>query len=1054
VYCKTLHYPAFYAAQRLFIGALLLLCIMLGGVKVAWGQVAFFSENTGSSPVPAPVNTYTGWENTIPVTFSGSADVRNTSPSNGYIGSSGEGNVFFTSTNGTQLTIAGINTTAYTGITLSLGHFKSTTAGNNELFIEVSSDGANYTQLTYSRPTGVGTAIWRLINPTGAIPSITNLRIRFRQTSTTTQFRIDDIKLTGTLNPCNVTISSFSPTSGPVGTLVTINGTNFSGATEVRFNGIPQSTFSLISSNLITARVPAGATSGPISVFTDCNGLSSTNFTVLGKSCPYGGTGLIISELCDPFSNYQTDRFIEIYNPTNSTVNLTNWVVRAISNGNINDNCGLTKVLCWTLSGSIAPGQALTCGFTSPTSGGPHNFINPQWITTNVSSNITCFNWNGQYQDGAALYNNSGIRIDGILRQSGSSTLWFDNKSLVRNADVCDPNANSLYTEWYPTEEVTIAGELPATPRSHTSTCSGETPVISSHPVSQFVCAGGGPITFSVAASGGTTPYQYKWYVHNGANWQLITNGGNYSGATTANLTVSNVPIGFNNYQYYCEVYNSDGLCYATSNAAQLTVNSNPTATATNNSPFCEPGTLQFTGSASGGTGPYSWAWSGPGSYTYSEQNPSIANATPDFNGEYTLTVTDANGCIGTASTYVSISALPATPTLSASTSVCDGSTPVFTAGGGSIYEFYVNGVLKQGPSTANTFTPPEPLIAGQQVCVRSVSPFVFNGTFEGDWGTPLATSAGGPPSSSFGADNNIDALYLQTDADFIYGAIAGNILSKDQSDRVLVFIDCQPGGYRFLNDWTDRGGAPYEAMRNLDIGIEFDEGFEPDYILGINRNYGNTYFNLYNMQANSDNYLGQNGNGLLGFSANSGTGDYNNGFEFAIPRAAFGLPTGAFKVFVMLTNQPSGSNHTYLSNQFLTHAENTATDYGDIPVYFWAAEPDPVSIGLFNTACYSENCLTVNALPTVSISGNNAFCTGSSTLLTANASAGSGTISAYQWYLGGNPISGAVNATYTVTAPGNYTVTVINSNGCSATSAAFNVTENPLPTTSAIYHQ
>ena len=32
-------------------------------------------------------------------------------------------------------------------------------------------------------------------------------------------------------------ISGFSPTSGPVGTSVTISGANFAGATQVQFNG-------------------------------------------------------------------------------------------------------------------------------------------------------------------------------------------------------------------------------------------------------------------------------------------------------------------------------------------------------------------------------------------------------------------------------------------------------------------------------------------------------------------------------------------------------------------------------------------------------------------------------------------------------------------------------------------------------------------------------------------------------------------------------------------------------------------------------------------------
>ena len=61
------------------------------------------------------------------------------------------------------------------------------------------------------------------------------------------------------------TIASFTPTSGGVGASVTITGTNFSGATAVKFNGTA-SAFTMTSATVIQATVPAGATTGPLSV--------------------------------------------------------------------------------------------------------------------------------------------------------------------------------------------------------------------------------------------------------------------------------------------------------------------------------------------------------------------------------------------------------------------------------------------------------------------------------------------------------------------------------------------------------------------------------------------------------------------------------------------------------------------------------------------------------------------------------------------------------------------------------------------------------------------
>src|SRR5205085_10542284 len=62
------------------------------------------------------------------------------------------------------------------------------------------------------------------------------------------------------------TITGFNPPSGPIGTAVAINGSGFTGATEVDFGGVPDTTFVVASDILINAHVPTGAVSGPITV--------------------------------------------------------------------------------------------------------------------------------------------------------------------------------------------------------------------------------------------------------------------------------------------------------------------------------------------------------------------------------------------------------------------------------------------------------------------------------------------------------------------------------------------------------------------------------------------------------------------------------------------------------------------------------------------------------------------------------------------------------------------------------------------------------------------
>ncbi len=97
---------------------------------------------------------------------------------------------------------------------------------------------------------------------------------------------------------------------------------------------------------------------------------------------------------------------------------------------------------------------------------------------------------------------------------------------------------------------------------------------------------------------------------------------------------------------------------------------------------------------------------------------------------------------------------------------------------------------------------------------------------------------------------------------------------------------------------------------------------------------------------------------------------------------------------------------------------------------------------GTDSNGCVSSGgtTITVNALPTVEISGTLTYCAGSTTTLTATAG-----LSSYLWS------TGATTQAINVTA-GSYTVTGTDSNGCSATSSASTVTEIPLDVATVTY--
>jgi hypothetical protein len=80
-------------------------------------------------------------------------------------------------------------------------------------------------------------------------------------------------------------ISSFTPTSGTVGAVITITGQNFSGATQVLFEGIAPASFNVVSSTQIQATILEGS-SGDVSVTTFGGTASLAGFSFIPTPVP------------------------------------------------------------------------------------------------------------------------------------------------------------------------------------------------------------------------------------------------------------------------------------------------------------------------------------------------------------------------------------------------------------------------------------------------------------------------------------------------------------------------------------------------------------------------------------------------------------------------------------------------------------------------------------------------------------------------------------------------------------------------------------------------
>ncbi len=147
--------------------------------------------------------------------------------------------------------------------------------------------------------------------------------------------------------------------------------------------------------------------------------------------------------------------------------------------------------------------------------------------------------------------------------------------------------------------------------------------------------------------------------------------------ATTGPTVVANPTV----TTTYTVTGTSAGGCTNTATAT-VTINSLPTASATNNGPYCAGETIQLNSISGSPTDD----WTGPNSYSQNNmQNPSIINATVGMGGLYTVTVTNAAGCTATATTNVTVNSLPAA--VSSNTGpYCIGSTIQLNSSGGTGY--------------------------------------------------------------------------------------------------------------------------------------------------------------------------------------------------------------------------------------------------------------------------------------------------------------------------------------------------------------------------------
>lgn len=227
-------------------------------------------------------------------------------------------------------------------------------------------------------------------------------------------------------------------------------------------------------------------------------------------------------------------------------------------------------------------------------------------------------------------------------------------------------------------------------------------PTVTTQPGNTAVCKNAN-VTLTAAFSGAGS-YQWEMSTNGGTSWSTVNNGGIYSGATTAALTITGAPSSINNYQY-----RSKGICTstATSNAATITVNEPPAITTQpTNTEVCLGENTTISCVATGaGTLAYEWErsldggtnWSAvPASAPYSTVNTAtltITGATTFLNNvQYRCKVKGlCNPEATTNAVVLKVNTPPVVTVQPVNQEICPRSTAVFTTtatGAGLAYQW------------------------------------------------------------------------------------------------------------------------------------------------------------------------------------------------------------------------------------------------------------------------------------------------------------------------------------------------------------------------------
>ena len=697
---------------------------------------------------------------------------------------------------------------------------------------------------------------------------------------------------------------------------------------------------------IVTQSAPAAAING---VLTICSGNNTTLTATAGTSYQWS-TGASTQSISVGTSNVYT-----------VTVTYSGGCTATAS---VNVTANTNPVPSITGNNSICQGQSSTINAGSYSGYSWSTGATTATINVNTAGNYTVTVTDANGCTGTASFNlavnaNPTPTITGVTSfcAGGNSTL----------------NAGGGYTNYLwsggattQTINVTAAGNYAVTV-TNTAGCTATTnklPVPSVTGALAF-CAGKNT---SLTVPGSYTSYQWS------------------TGATTSNITVSTAST------FTVTVTDANGC--TGSKSATTTINTNPVPSITGNNSICQGQSSTINAGSYAG---YSWS-----------TGATTATINVNTTGNYSVTVTDANGCTGTTSFNLAVNANP-TPTITGVTSFCAGGNSTLNAGGGYTNYLWSGGATTQTinvtaagnyavtvtntagcTATTNKVITvnalPVPVISGLAGICPGASANLATGSFasylwsNGNTTSSITTSVSGNYTVTVTDINgcigssNYNLLAFQNPVPVISGTAA---ICQNQSSVL------DAGSFA---SWQWSTGAVSQTISVNQSGT---------YSVTVTNVDGCVASTSFNVVVNP-----------IPVPVISGTSAFCSGNS---------------SVF----NTGGGSFASYQWNTSATTSAITVTAAGNYVVTVTDANGCTAS---------TSQAATVWNLPTPVITGNSAICSGTQTTLSA------GNYSTFQWS------TGATTDSISVSNSANYIVTVTDVNGCTGISAPFALTINQLP--------